>query len=578
MGAGHKNNQACAGFVDCIGQAQKEALGAQLAKAKFFSIQADGSTDSANIEDELYLLVYFDPLTNDGVVHVRNKFFTVRRPARSNAEGLYECFVRALNYVGVTDWENRLVGFGCDGASVNMGANGLRGYLEKAVPWVFVFWCLAHRLELALKDALKATLFTTIDDMLLRLYFLYEKSPKKRLELDAVVVSLRECLESTDLPMEGGNRPLRACGTRFITHKVAAIGRLLDRYGAYIAHLTSLTEDSSVRLADRQRIKGYLLKWAETKIVLGCALFHDILKPAAIMCKGLQDDELCVVGAIEAVLKTAQEITCLQDMAFEDLPTVKKVLARLQKGSGCDVTYQGATLKQYDQGVAFLQSHKNEYVHGVVSCLKERIKVQNCDVLTHALTLLATQGWEKNEYGELSAAALNGLSSHFSVPLEKSGVDCGVLEEEWLDMHDYAKRYLNLATENYRIIWWKLFNAPTSSKWRNILALIELLFCFPMANGRLERVFSSLKLIKSDRRSRLGKDRLDHLVRIAVDGPPLNQWDATDAVQLWWRSCFRRQGQDKTRVVGTPSTSTTQDNSSDAIYPLNLEDWDIFLA
>ena len=81
---------------------------------------------------------------------------------------------------------------------MNIGARGLKGYLEKAVPWVFVFWCLAHRLELALKDALRGTLFSTIDDMLLKLYFLYEKSPKKCLELDGVVASLRECLESTE--------------------------------------------------------------------------------------------------------------------------------------------------------------------------------------------------------------------------------------------------------------------------------------------------------------------------------------------------------------------------------------------
>ena len=126
---------------------------------------------------------------------------------------------------------------------------------------------------------------------------LYEKSPKKCLELDGVVVSLREC---SDLPKEGGNRPIRACGTRFISHKVAAIGRFLDRYGAYIAHLTSLTEDTSVRAVDRQKIKGYLLKWREILVVL-FFLFHNILKPAALMCKGLQDDELCIVGAIEAV-------------------------------------------------------------------------------------------------------------------------------------------------------------------------------------------------------------------------------------------------------------------------------------
>ena len=120
LGAGYKNNQACAIFVDYIALAQREALAAQLAKAKFFSIQADGSTDSGNVEDKLYLLVYFDPYTQNGKVHIRNKTLTVRRPARSNAEGLYECFTPALTYAGIPDWENKLVGFGSDGASVNI--------------------------------------------------------------------------------------------------------------------------------------------------------------------------------------------------------------------------------------------------------------------------------------------------------------------------------------------------------------------------------------------------------------------------------------------------------------------------
>ena len=75
------------------------------------------------MEDELYLVVYFDPFTKDWEVHVRNTFLTVRRPPRTNAEGLYECFANALSYVGVTDWKNKLVGFGCDGASIK--ANGV---------------------------------------------------------------------------------------------------------------------------------------------------------------------------------------------------------------------------------------------------------------------------------------------------------------------------------------------------------------------------------------------------------------------------------------------------------------------
>ena len=36
-----------------------------------------------------------------------------------------------------------------------------------------MFWCLAHRLELALKDALKNNpTFLAVDEMILKLYFL----------------------------------------------------------------------------------------------------------------------------------------------------------------------------------------------------------------------------------------------------------------------------------------------------------------------------------------------------------------------------------------------------------------------
>ena len=39
-------------------------------------------------------------------------------------------------------------------------------------------WCLAQRQELALKDALRGTIFDLIDNMLIHLYYVYAKSPK----------------------------------------------------------------------------------------------------------------------------------------------------------------------------------------------------------------------------------------------------------------------------------------------------------------------------------------------------------------------------------------------------------------
>ena len=89
------------------------------------------------------MCVYFDPCSTNGRAHVRNQFLTVRRPKRANADGLFACLNAAMQYVGVSESKRKLIGFGCDGACVNMCAGGLRGLLQQTVPWIVVFWCFA---------------------------------------------------------------------------------------------------------------------------------------------------------------------------------------------------------------------------------------------------------------------------------------------------------------------------------------------------------------------------------------------------------------------------------------------------
>ena len=119
-----------------------------------------------------------------------------------------------------------LVGCGTDGASVNVSEqNGMRGKLQAALPWLYWAWCYGHRLELACKDAFSSRLFHDIDEMLLRLYYLYEKSPRKCRELSDLVNDLKEVFEFP----EGGNVPLRAHGSRWITYKRKALQRRVYR-------------------------------------------------------------------------------------------------------------------------------------------------------------------------------------------------------------------------------------------------------------------------------------------------------------------------------------------------------------
>ncbi len=64
--------------------------------------------------------------------------------------------------------------------------------------------------------------------------------------------------------------------TRPVTHKVLALSRVLDRFGAYLSHLCSLTEDPSVKSLDREKLTGYVLQWRNAKILVGCAFFTDL--------------------------------------------------------------------------------------------------------------------------------------------------------------------------------------------------------------------------------------------------------------------------------------------------------------
>ena len=223
----------------------------ELSSKNFYSFLMDGSTDSAKIEQELVVILTF--VKDDMIEEIRShtRFFALSSPESANAHGLVKCLSQALSPVicgdNVLEQQNvlgnetkpALIGGGTDGASVNVGEqNGMRGMIIRANPWLMWSWCFAHRLELACKSALSSKLFQDIEEMLLRLYYLYEKSPKKVRELIDIVTDLKEVFEL----ISGGNIPVRSHGSRWIGHKRKACLRVIDRYGAYISHRRHISQ------------------------------------------------------------------------------------------------------------------------------------------------------------------------------------------------------------------------------------------------------------------------------------------------------------------------------------------------
>ena len=77
-------------------------------------------------------------------------------------------------------------------------------------------------------------------------------------------------------------------------------------------------------------------------------------------------------------------------------------------------------------------------------------------------------------------------------------------------------------------------------------------------------------------RCSLTENHLDDAVHIAIDGPPLSQWDASNAVHLWWSDRHRRQIGDTRKQPAITNTASEDEHSE--LCSINLDAWELFLA
>ena len=124
--------------------------------------------------------------------------------------------------------------------------------------------------------------------------------------------------------------------------------------------------------------------------------------------QGLQEDGLSVIRVIEAVTKTVKALDQIKSAPFEELPTVKLLLGRLQEEGG-SVIYQGQEFKKHRQGLEYIKNNCTQWVEAVQSCLQKRIKTGEIELLSHAITLLATHGWEHSESPSFGNPALEAV-------------------------------------------------------------------------------------------------------------------------------------------------------------------------
>jgi hypothetical protein len=151
LGNTYRNIMSAKIFINAMAEIELQKVTSVLCKAQFATIIGDGSTDASVKEQEMWFL----RTCQQGEINV--KFFGVQSASKANAENIVLGVKSLVSGNLGMDWPefaSKLVGLSCDGASVMTGCrSGVKALLEKDSPCIVTIHCLAHRLELCLKDA-----------------------------------------------------------------------------------------------------------------------------------------------------------------------------------------------------------------------------------------------------------------------------------------------------------------------------------------------------------------------------------------------------------------------------------------
>lgn len=423
--------------------------------------------------------------------------------------------------------------------------------------------------------------------MLLRLYYLYEKSPKKLRELRNLAEAYNGQFDEMSV------KPKRACGTRWLNHRVRAMTICVDKLPIYLQHLQHLV---AVKSADQAKLVGYLRKWQDAKLLFFMCFFIDLLKPVAMLSLSFQASDICIVDALQSIQVCIQSLESMKAKELP-LPTVTKLKAELT----ADGNYRGVQLTNVKAAEESVNSHYDGFIDKVQRSITKRLcDATDLDFLQKSAQVLNTENWPDKasavQEDDNLIHTVQALMEHFREPLQKGGYETSEILTEWFDMTTYVSTYVPRRGKRYQEIWEQLFLCSRASKWQNVLALIRILFALPISNAAVERMFNRMKRVKSDWRCALGERRLENLLRLS-EGPPLTNFSVRPAVCSWLSAKHRRPTakkhakSDSVTHETTPSTATSSstpieddEDTASAVSPtlmvdsagdepLDLSDW-----
>ena len=298
IGNTYRNDKEAAVFVQYIAEIERRKIREKISHSTFLSLISDGSTDSSIKETEILYIRSVE----QGVVST--SFVGVKHVPKADADHITEATLVLLRDSFGTIWQEKIVAVATDGAAVMTGKkNGVVSKIRQFTqePNLLGIHCMAHRLELAFKDATKdISVFKKVYGMLLALYYFYHNSPLNRANLHVAYEAL-------------GIKPVvptRVGGTRWIGHMSLALTRVIQGYRAIVCNLeqTANTEGELRNKVSSNKAKGLLKVLKDKNHLCFLHFLLDVSNALTALSKHIQQRDatlasiLCEIKAVKSVL------------------------------------------------------------------------------------------------------------------------------------------------------------------------------------------------------------------------------------------------------------------------------------
>ena len=439
-----------------------------------FSLMVDEVTD-VTTSKHLAMCVQF--LSRDG--EKKTAFLADPVIDRGDAETITETIRNQLQSSNLS--VDKLGSFASDGAAVMVGKkSGVSTRLKEDNPHLITNHCRDHRLALACKDSFsKIPVVKKVDDFLENLYKYYKYSSNNSSSLSAVQKAF-------------GDKQLKvkqAKHHRWLSHDQAVT--------AIVRSYRSLVTDLSQH-GISQDPKGHgLLKGIQDPLIIQTLfLLADILPHLASLSLHFQQTNLTigqVTGKVSATLKL------IEGRLSRDGPTMNKMAAIL--------TEAHVTLPTEEQIASFKSSVREPFLTRLVQNISDRF--------TDNGALDAIRVLDTSDQSEVSAlygwTEMETLGDHFAI-------DNDTLLTEWTAFLEFIQP---LSAESRTIsALIKLFKKDLGLKavYPNISKMLAVAGTLPLSTATVERVFSQVKLIKTDHRSSLKQSTLNDLLMVKLNG------------------------------------------------------------